>query len=151
MKQKVTLNIACVFLCLLSPECYSREAMATATSGIKDSGVFICEASYYTRASCIKESGQAVMACGKELQDDQLRCASWDYPFGVVLMVTNLQNGKQVKVVVSDRGPAKRLYRLGRKIDLSKAAFRALTGDLRRGIIPVKIIKIKWIGGELHD
>lgn len=40
MKQNRTLYIACVFLCLLSPECYSREAMATTTSGIKDSGGF---------------------------------------------------------------------------------------------------------------
>ena len=40
MKQMKTLYITCVFLCLLSPECYSREAMATTTSGIKDSGVF---------------------------------------------------------------------------------------------------------------
>jgi rare lipoprotein A len=55
--------------------------------------------------------------------------------------VRNLENGKTVKCVVTDRGPAKRLYRLGRKIDLAKAAFNRIA-DLKQGIIPVSIVMV---------
>lgn len=41
-----------------------------------------------------------------------------DLPFGTMLKVTNLDNGKQVVVRVNDRGP----FAAGREIDLSKAA-----------------------------
>lgn len=97
-------------------------------------------ASWYDRASCIKESGQAKMANGKELDDEVLSAASWDYPFGTVLQVTNLQNNKKVMVIVTDRGPSRRLYRQGRVIDLSKGAFKKIS-RLENGVIPVKIEK----------
>jgi len=95
-------------------------------------------ASWYSRESCIKESGQCTMANGKELDDEAFTCASWDYVFGTVLEITNLQNGRKITCTVSDRGPAKRLYIKGRTIDLSKAAFRAIA-DLKLGIIQIKV------------
>ncbi len=99
---------------------------------------FAQTASWYSRESCIKESGQAVMANGKELSDNEYTCASWDYKFGVLLKITNIDNKKSVVVMVSDRGPSKRLYRLGRTIDLSKRAFSKIA-NLREGIIEVSI------------
>lgn len=99
-------------------------------------------ASYYTVKSCLKEGTSGIMANGKELKDDQLTCASWDYSFGTRLRITNLGNKKSVVAVVTDRGPAKRLYRQGRVIDLSKGAF-AQIASLKQGIIPIKIEVIK--------
>ena len=101
----------------------------------------ITTASYYTRASCLREGTSGIMANGKELNDEKLTCASWVYRFGTVLMVTNLANGRTVKVTVTDRGPSKRLYRMGRVIDLSKRAMRELDG-IKRGVIQVRVEKI---------
>jgi len=105
----------------------------------------ITEASYYTRESCLKESGQAVMANGKELNDENLTCASWDYPFGARLKISRLdKEGKALRsviAVVADRGPSKRLYRMGRRLDLSKRAFSQLA-PIEQGIITVRIEKL---------
>jgi len=102
---------------------------------------FVTEASYYTRASCIAESGQCVMANGKELQDETRIAASWDYPLGTLLKISLINNkNRSVIVRVTDRGPAKRLYRAGRRIDLSKGAFEKLA-LLHKGIIRVKVEK----------
>jgi len=98
----------------------------------------VTEASWYSVASCLREGTSGIMANGKELRDEELTCASWDYPFGTVLLITNLANSKTVKVIVSDRGPSKRLYRLGRRIDLSKGAFGQIA-NLKSGIIKVRI------------
>ena len=100
---------------------------------------FTCSASYYTVASCEAESGQHTMANGKELNDNLYTVASWDYPFGTKLAIS--ANGRTVVVTVSDRGPAKRLYRAGRKIDLSRAAYQKLA-PLSTGIITVEVKKI---------
>ncbi len=55
-------------------------------------------------------------------------------PFGTVVRVTNLENGRTVKVRINDRGP----YVTGRIIDLSAkaAADLAITGD---GVAKVKV------------
>jgi len=74
--------------------------------------------------------------------DDELTCAIWHVPFDTILEVTNLQNGKKVMVRVNDRGPAKRLCRQGRVIDLAKAAFQKIA-DLDKGLIKVRIRPIK--------
>lgn len=103
---------------------------------------FTTEASYYTVASCKREGTSGIMANGKELKDDMLICASWDYAFGTRLLVRNLANNRTVEVVVSDRGPAKRLYRKGRRIDLSLRAFRAIA-DSKQGIIQVSVEEVK--------
>jgi uncharacterized protein YabE (DUF348 family) len=54
-------------------------------------------------------------------------------PFGTVVTVTNLANGRSVKVVINDRGPFG-----GRIIDLSPAAFSALA-PLGAGVIQVTL------------
>lgn len=99
-------------------------------------------ASYYTRASCLREGTSGICANGEVLNDNDLTAASWFYRFGTILLVTNLSNGKQVKVRVNDRGPAKRLVRQGRVLDLSRAAFLALD-KLSKGIINVKVERVK--------
>lgn len=98
-------------------------------------------ASYYTRASCLREGTSGVMANGKELDDNENTCATWGYPFGTRLDVRNLENGKVVSVEVTDRGPNKKLYKKGRIIDLSKRAFSQLA-LLEQGIIKVEITEV---------
>jgi rare lipoprotein A len=55
-------------------------------------------------------------------------------PFGTFVMVTNLNNGRSVKVRINDRGPFIR----GRIIDLSYAAARVLD-MVGSGVVPVRI------------
>jgi len=59
-------------------------------------------------------------------------------PFGTYVMVTNLNNGRSVKVEINDRGP----FVKGRIIDLSYAAARVL-GAVGPGVVPVKIEVLK--------
>ena len=56
------------------------------------------------------------------MHHDSLTCAHRTYPFGTLLKVTNLNNGKTVVVRVTDRGP----FAKGRIIDLSYAAAKQL-------------------------
>ena len=74
-------------------------------------------------------------ASGEVFNPNDHTCAIWEFPFGTILKVTNLRNGKSVIVRVNDRGPAKRL---GRLIDLTRKAFSEIE-DLRRGLCEVKI------------
>lgn len=99
-------------------------------------------ASWYSVKSCLKEGTTGIMANGRKLDDQRYTAASWDYPFGTTLKVTNLQNKRSVVVEISDRGPARRLYARGRVLDLSVAAFEAI-GDLKQGVIPIAIERVK--------
>lgn len=67
--------------------------------------------------------------------------ASWTYEIGTRLRITRI-GGKVVEVSVVDRGPAKRLCKVGRSIDLSKAAFAALA-PVEIGVIEVMVEVIK--------
>lgn len=55
-------------------------------------------------------------------------------PFGTYVKVTNLDNGKSVRVKINDRGP----FVQGRIIDLSKSAFSQL-GELSTGLLRVRV------------
>lgn len=73
-------------------------------------------------------------ASGEPHDPAALVAAHRELPFGTVLEVENLHNGKTVRVRVNDRGPFTR----GRVVDLSKAAAREL-GILRSGTAPVEV------------
>lgn len=64
----------------------------------------------------------------------QLTCAHNTFPLGMMLMVTNLENGRSVELKVNDRGP----FVKERIIDLSYAAARVL-GMWEKGTAPVKV------------
>lgn len=74
-------------------------------------------------------------ASGEEFDDTLLAAASWSYPFGTLLIVTNVRSSASVVVRVNDRGPNKRL---GRVIDLTRRAFSEIA-DLKEGLIKVRI------------
>jgi rare lipoprotein A len=78
------------------------------------------------------------MANGKPFNPDKLTAASWFYPLGTRVVVAHA--GRSVVVEVTDRGPARRLVKEGRKIDLSHAAFAKLA-DPDLGLIDVTINK----------
>jgi len=65
-------------------------------------------------------------------------------PFGTYVMVTNLHNGRSVKVKINDRGPFIR----GRIIDLSYAAARVLD-MVGSGVVPVRVEILSDISKEL--
>jgi len=78
------------------------------------------------------------MANGKPFDPEKRTCASWFYKFGTVLIVKSLDTGRMTEVVVTDRGPNKRLVKSGRIIDLSKRAFEDIC-DLQKGLTMVTV------------
>lgn len=67
-----------------------------------------------------------VMANGEVYDPDALTCATWDWPLGTELVIRSVDTGRSVRVLVTDRGPA-RLWRFrDRVVDLSKAAFEEI-------------------------
>lgn len=96
-------------------------------------------ASFYDTEAChVNPTKGCPTASGRSLYELKRKridfCASWHYPFGTRLRVTNAQNSKSVLVVVLDRGPAKRL---GRVCDLCTSAFKKI-GDTKQGLIKIK-------------
>ena len=77
-------------------------------------------------------------ASGEIFDDTKYTAAHKTLPLGSRVKVTNLENGRSVRVQINDRGP----YAGNRIIDLSQAAARAL-GMVGDGVAPVRI--------ELHD
>jgi len=73
-------------------------------------------------------------ANGEVYDQEALTAAHRTLPFGTVLRVTNLNNGRQVEVRINDRGP----FVDGRGIDLSHGAALAL-GMESQGVAPVAI------------
>lgn len=122
MTKLTRMTLFLITLQLVSGVCYSQNLTA----------------SYYTVKSCLREGTSGIMANGHKLDDNALTCASWDYKFGTKLKITSLKSGKSVICEVTDRGPAKRLYKQGRIIDLSRKAFSSIA-TLKDGIIPITI------------
>ena len=90
------------------------------------------KASYYAKSWTGRRTSN-----GERLHHDSMTCAHKTLPFGTLLKVTNLLNGKQVVVRVTDRGP----YVRGRVVDLSWGAAKAI-GMLSQGIAPVSVERV---------
>jgi rare lipoprotein A len=73
-------------------------------------------------------------ANGERFDADQLTAAHKTLPFGTVLKVTNLENGKAVTVRINDRGP----FVENRIIDLSRAAAERI-GMTGTGVARVRL------------
>ena len=74
-------------------------------------------------------------ASGERFNPEGLTAAHRSRPLGSTVTVTNLRNGRSVRVRVNDRGPARWT---GRVIDLSLGAARAI-GMLQAGVVPVRV------------
>jgi rare lipoprotein A len=86
-------------------------------------------ASYYSA----RHGGRAT-ASGEIYDPDYLTAAHRTLPFGTRVRVTNLDNGRQVVVTITDRGP----FRRGRVIDVSERAARKL-GFTAQGVTRVRV------------
>lgn len=84
-----------------------------------------------------------VTASGTRFDMNAMVAAHPTYPFGTVIRVTNLANGRVVQVRVVDRGPAQRPRADGVLIDLSYGAADALR-FVRRGRTRVRLEVLKW-------
>ena len=73
-------------------------------------------------------------ASGQVFRQQELTAAHRVWRFGTKVRVTNLRNGRDVVVTITDRGP----YVRGRGLDLSVAAARAL-GATGTGVVPVRL------------
>lgn len=87
------------------------------------------KASYYAH----KFHGR-LTASGTKFNMYEMTCAHKKYPFGTLLKVRNPNNGKEVVVEVTDRGPFIR----GRSIDLSYAAAKSI------GMIPYGVMTVEY-------
>jgi rare lipoprotein A len=65
------------------------------------------------------------------------------YPFGTLLRVVNLNNGRSVQVQVLDRGPARGPRAAGVVIDVSQGAAESL-GFIRAGRTRVRLEVLRW-------
>jgi rare lipoprotein A len=126
-----TLLLIFVFLLFCFPS--TPTAVATIRLSFPVDTVMGGYASYYSY-----ECADKPMANGKVFDPEERTCASWFYKFGTVLVVESLDTGRATEVVVTDRGPNKRLVRDGRIIDLSKRAFEDICA-LKKGLTRVKV------------
>jgi rare lipoprotein A len=88
------------------------------------------KASYYS----IKCNGGTRTASGEKLVDSSNTIAHKTLPFGTLVKVTNLKNGKSEIVRVNNRGP----YIKGRIVDVTIGVAKKLD-FVEIGVIPVKI------------
>jgi rare lipoprotein A len=83
-----------------------------------------------------------LMANRERFDPGRLTAASWHYPLGTQLRVTGENPACSVVVTVTDRGPARRLVREGRIIDLAQAAFERLASS-ELGLVAVTIQPVR--------
>ena|SRR5215831_3904273 len=91
--------------------------------------IFVGLASYYGL-----EMANQVTASGDRFDPNALTAAHRTLPFGTKVMVTNLENNRQVVVTITDRGPERK----DRLIDLSFAAAKELD-MLTVGVVKVRV------------
>ncbi|MFP5078871.1 septal ring lytic transglycosylase RlpA family protein [Pedobacter sp. JCM 36344] len=137
----------CLFLCGMlissfgfaqnSSEELVSDISTTSTRMVPESGVTTHSkislkegfATYYARKFEGRKTTSGIRYRGKNLT-----AAHLTLPFGTIVTVTNLDNGKTVDVVVNDRGPHSKKY----MIDLSEAAAKQL-GFFKKGQSHVEI------------
>ena len=120
---------ACWFLALLVLWGIAAGCAARRPPGSADTGPWEGNASWYG----VDYHGRRA-ADGSRYNMYELTAAHRTLPFGTRLQVTNLENGRTVKVKVTDRGP----FVDGRIIDMSFAAAQQLD-ILRAGVARVRV------------
>jgi rare lipoprotein A len=113
----------CLFvllLALVATSCHRKGIPSGSETGM---------ASFYAESYNGKKT-----ANGEIYNSSALTAAHKTLPFGTKVKVTNLSNGKSVKVRVNDRGP----FVAGRIIDLTKKAAKKID-MVNAGVVKVKI------------
>ncbi|MGF7230895.1 septal ring lytic transglycosylase RlpA family protein [Arachidicoccus sp.] len=106
--------------------------------------IFSFSIALFSCAKYIKETGKASYYAGKFIgrktangetfRKRKLTAASKTLPFGTRVKVTNLSNGRSVKVRINDRGP----FVKGRILDLSWKAAKRID-MLDAGVVSVRL------------
>jgi len=118
-------HLAALALLLLS--------LLTGCGGSKSAFTQSGQGSYYAD----KFNGRPT-ASGAPYRPGKMTAAHNTLPFGTKIKVTNVKNGRSVKVTVNDRGP----HVKGRIVDVSRKAARKL--DLvDAGVVPVQLKVVK--------
>lgn len=113
------------FVAILSTGCVTAPRVQRPASGLVEEGL----ASWYGEPYHGRRA-----ASGEMYNMHDLTGAHRTLPFGTKVLVTNLENQRQVVVTINDRGP----FVPGRIIDLSQAAARKI-GMLEKGVVPVRL------------
>jgi len=111
---------------LLVSSCHRKRVPA---SSEKVSGTETGMASFYAESYHGRKT-----ANGEIYNSSKLTAAHKKLPFGTKVKVTNLSNGKSVKVRINDRGP----FVAGRIIDLTRSAAQKID-MVNEGVVRVRI------------
>ena len=132
MKRFKFYNVALLMVFAVAFSCGTANVSAGKKKGYTEEGM----ASWYGKKFHGKKT-----ASGEKFNMHKLTAAHKKLPFGTVVEVTNLKNGKKVKVRINDRGP----FVKGRIIDLSYAAAKKI-GIIEAGVARVRIKIVKTAG-----
>ncbi len=111
---------------LLVSSCHRKQVPA---SSVEVSGTETGMASFYAESYNGRKT-----ANGEIYNSSKLTAAHKKLPFGTKVKVTNLSNGKSVKVRINDRGP----FVAGRIIDLTRSAAKKID-MVNAGVVKVRI------------
>jgi peptidoglycan lytic transglycosylase len=133
------IGVVIVALAVSLSACATR-APARPPSGRSTSVLEIREglASYYG-----KEFQGKITASGLRFNMNAMVAAHPSYPFGTLLRVTNLANGRSARVRILDRGPTPQHRADGIVIDLSRRAAEVL-GFIQQGRARVRLEVLDW-------
>ena len=95
-------------------------------------------ASYYG-----KDFQGKITASGVRFNMNAMVAAHPSYPFGTLLRVTNLRNGRSARVRILDRGPTPQHRAEGIVIDVSRKAAEVL-GFIQQGHARVRLEVLEW-------
>jgi rare lipoprotein A len=85
-------------------------------------------------------------ASGPRYDMNEMTAAHRTLPFGTLVRVTNLENGRHATVLINDRGP----FVAGRIIDLSRAAAEAIE-SIGPGVVRVRLEVVREGDGMVSD
>jgi rare lipoprotein A len=124
---------------LVAPGCAAR-SKAPATAGNSTAILEVREglASFYGPGFHGKQT-----ASGINFDMKSMVAAHPSYPFGTVVRVTNVRNGRAVELRIVDRGPARGPRSEGVIIDVSQGAATSLN-FVRSGRTPVRVEVLRW-------
>ena len=80
----------------------------------------VADDSYHGTASWYNKGGKT--AQGKTFNPNKYSVAHRTFPFGTMLRLTNVKNGKTIEAIVNDRGPFVRT----KELDVSSSGAKAL-------------------------
>jgi rare lipoprotein A len=114
-------------------------------------GALVTAASFSTQPAVASQCGHASFysygpstASGEPMNANAMAAAHPTLPFGTMVRVDDLANGRSVTVRINDRGPFVR----GRVIDLTRAAAQQL-GMVDAGTAPVRLTVVGGGGAQL--